>query len=199
MYNENYELYKEARDAAWRTLLECEINSLPIDLHIIIKTLGYKIHKYSNSKLIQQIAKEEVKQGDGFIIEMDEKKHIYINDTIKNYGRRRFTTAHEIGHGVLKHEIEKIHFRHPENDILNNKNELQANIYSRDILAPACVLKELNIYSPEDIMKICLISKRSAQIRSERLNKLYIRKSFYKSPLERELIKNFKEFIKNNS
>lgn len=195
MYNQNYyKLYKEARDAAWQTLIDCNITSLPVDLHSIIKYLNYSVHTYSNSNLTQ-LLKKDVLNGDGFIIQIDEIKHIYLNDKINNYGRRRFTLAHEIGHGVLNHSLETIHFRHPEEDSTTNEQEFQANIYARDILAPACILKELQLNTAEDIMKTCLISRKSADIRKKRIDKLIERNLFYTSNLEKEVIKNFKDYI----
>ena len=195
MYSQNYyKLYKEARDAAWQTLIDCNITSLPVDLHSIIKYLNYSVHTYSNSSLTQ-LLKKDVLNGDGFILQIDEIKHIYLNDKINNYGRRRFTLAHEIGHGVLNHPLEKIHFRHPEEDNPANQQEFQANIYARDILAPACVLKELQLNTAEDIMKTCLISRKSADIRKKRIDTLTERNQFYTSNLEIQVIKNFKDYI----
>ena len=192
--NKSYELYKIARNAAWETLIKCEISSLPVDLHKIIKYLNYQVHTYSNSNLLQ-IVKNEVKNGDGFILIIDSKKHIYLNDNIKNYGRRRFTLAHEIGHGILNHSLETIHFRHPENASEDNEQEYQANIFARDLLAPACILKELNINTTEQIMKICSISKTSAEIRKKRIEKLIKANKFYISPMEQKVLNNFKHFI----
>lgn len=192
-----YEHYKIARDASWRIILECGITSLPVDLRQVANKMEFIIHKYSKSSLMP-LFKEDVIQGDGFIVELADKKHIFLNDKIHNRNRRRFTLGHEIGHGVLNHPLDKIHYRNSEYDNADHPYEFQANIFSRDLLAPACVLKELGVTTVEQIMEVCNISRISADLRLKRLQQLHNRKAFYLSPLEREVLNNFKGFIKEN-
>lgn len=64
-----------------------------------------------------------------------------------------------------------------------------------DLLAPACVLAALNIHTPDEIMKVCDISRTSAEIRADRMKLLYERGKFGTHPLERQAIKQFEGFI----
>lgn len=73
--------------------------------------------------------------------------------------------------------------------------ENQANIFARDLLAPACVLHELSALEPEQIASICNISMESATYRVERMKTLEERNAFYLHPLERKVKAQFEDFI----
>lgn len=195
----DYDYYKAARDAAWRTLIECQITELPVDLTKIAKYYNIPILLYSKGNF-NKIFKKETLEGDGFISKLSldlPEKLIFINDKKGTYERRRFTLGHEIGHGVLGHDLSVIHYRHDENDSQHNIQETQANIFARDLLMPATVIAALDIHSTEDIMELCQISYQSAHIRAERMKVLYERNMFNKHPLERQVRHQFDEFIIN--
>ena len=60
----NYRKYQMARDAAWRILLDCGIDRLPVDLNMICEKLGIQqisyataerlISEYNLSRIISQ-------------------------------------------------------------------------------------------------------------------------------------------------
>ena len=191
-----YDSYKIARDMSWEVLLKCGINRLPVDLGLIANCYRYKIILFSKTN-ITQILKKDVLSGDGFIIYNNNEKQIFINDKINNRARRRFTLAHELGHGVLNHDIEQIHYRNNEIDNSDDLQELQANVFARDLLMPATVLAALNVHTADEIMKLCSVSKVSAEIRADRLKELYKRNMFNKHPLERKVRAMFEEYIIN--
>lgn len=194
-----YKYCEDARDAAWRTLLDCNVTSLPVNLSDIAKHYNIDIVRYSKCPLTQLFNPETI-SGDGFItkIKSDDNKVIFLNDKIKTYGRRRFTIGHELGHGILNHPIDIIIPRNDEVDSKTDPVEMQANVFSRDILAPACVLYEIGVTTAEQIMQLCDISKISAEYRLERLNLLRKRGMFYTSPLEAEVRDRFADFISAN-
>lgn len=192
-----YMFYEQARDMAWRTLIACEITSLPVDLREIADHYAIEIVQYSKCALTQLFNPEAV-SGDGFIAKINDSKIIFLNDKIKTLGRRRFTLGHELGHGIMEHPMVHIITRNSETDSKTDPIEMQANVFSRDILAPACVLREIGVTTPEEIMQICNISKTSAEIRLERLNMLRDRGKFYTSPLERQVREQFDDFIRAN-
>ena len=189
-----YHYYKEARNKAWEMLLACGIKSLPVNLGDIADHYNLKIILYSETNLTQ-LFKEDVLHGDGFVIKNRLEKQIFINDAIHNRNRRRFTLAHEIGHAVLDHDLSVLNFRNSEIDSQTDIQEVQANVFARDILMPATVLAALNIHTPEQIMKLCHISYESARIRAERMKELYQRNMFNRHPLERAVRKQFDPFI----
>jgi len=189
-----YEYYKVARDTSWKTLIECGIASLPIDLTRIAEYYGIEFIKYSECGFMSLLNPEAV-SGDGFITTLKDRKVIFINDKIKTRGRRRFTFGHELGHAILDHPLSSVVTRNDEIDSSDNPLEMQANVFSRGILAPACVLHALNVTTAEEIMRLCDISRISANIRLERMQELYKRQKFLTSPLERQVLKQFKDFI----
>lgn len=191
-----YDYYKKARDMSWRVLLECGINQLPVNLGSIADHYGIKITLYSKTELIQ-VFQSDALLGDGFIVNSDGQKQIFINDKIKNRPRRRFTLAHELGHAVMNHNTGTIHYRNSEFDNESSPDELQANVFARDILMPATALAALDIHTPEEIMTLCDISYQSAKIRAERLELLYQRNKFNSHPLERQVREQFDDFIRN--
>lgn len=193
---QKYEHYKRARNKAWEVLIECGINSLPVDLWKIASHYNLRFHAYSKSSL-SRFLKEEALNGEGFIVSIGDRKEIFINDRIHCRKRRRFTMAHELGHGILNHDISTIHYRNSEIDSQTDMQELEANIFARDILMPATVLAALDIHTPEEIMELCNVSRQSAEIRAERLQELYRRNKFNLHPLERKVRSQFDNFIKN--
>lgn len=184
---------------AWRVLIECEIKSLPINLNVIIKYYNIRVIFYSHSKLYKIFNPEKISE-DGFATVINGQKTIFINDNIHTRGRRRFTLGHELGHVLLNHTLDDIIVPRKtyEYDDEMKPLEMQANVFSRDILAPACILNALGITTADKIMKICNISGISAEIRLERLIKLREQDKFLYSPLEQQVYKQFKGFIDNN-
>ena len=188
--------YKKARNKSWEVLHDCGISEFPIDLGKIADFYGIKITLYSDTKLIQ-LFKEDVLQGDGFVLRNGDEIQVFINDKIHNRNRRRFTLAHELGHALLGHSLDEIHYRNSEIDSQTDAQEVEANVFARDILMPATVLAALDIHTPEEIMHLCNISRQSAEIRAERLQELYQRNKFNLHPAERKVRKQFDDFIRN--
>lgn len=190
-----YENYVKARDASWEVLLKCGIKELPITLGTIADYYNFKVIAYSDTN-ITQVLKNEVVEGDGFIVFSKGKKEIFLNDKVNNRNRRRFTLAHELGHGILNHNIDIVHYRNSEVDSDIDMQELEANVFARDILMPSTVLAALNIHTPEEIMKVCDVSRKSAEIRAARMELLYKRNTFNLHPMERRVRQQFDKFIK---
>lgn len=193
-----YDIYKQARDLSWKVLQECNITSLPVDLGKIARYNNLKIVLYSNTSLIQLFYQDAL-SGDGFITQINNEKFIFINDKIHNRNRRRFTLAHELGHGLLGHDLSVIHYRNSEIDNQSDKQETAANVFARDVLMPATVLAALDLHTPEEISEVCNVSMQSAKIRAERMKVLYERNIFNKHPDERKVREQFNDFIKNFS
>ncbi|MDO4301827.1 MAG: ImmA/IrrE family metallo-endopeptidase [Clostridia bacterium] len=185
-----YQNYKNARDKAWETLVECGISQLPVNLAYIANYYNISVIKYSQSN-------NKTLTGDGFSTMTNGQLIIYYNDFVYPITRQRFTIVHELGHCLLGHVKENIKtFRYnSETDKYNDVKEIQANVFARDILMPATVLHSLSVNSAEDISKICNVSKQSAEIRYKRLVELNKRGMYNKHPLERCVHNQFKDYI----
>ena len=187
-----YQNYKYARNRVWDTLIECNLNQLPINLAVVANFNNISIIKYSQSN--------DTFTGDGFSTIVDGRLIVYYNDTDYPISRQRFTLAHELGLCLLGHlKFGKTYNRNSEKDFDGmDIFEMQANVFARDLLMPAIVLHNLNIKSSEDIARICNVSMLSAEIRYERLLELEKRNMFNRHPLEKQVYKQFNEYIKRH-
>ena len=191
-----YDHYKKARNKSWEVLRDCGILEFPVDLSKIADFYGIKIILYSKTNLVQHFGKDAL-NGDGFVLRNGDETQVFINDKIHNRNRRRFTLAHELGHALLGHSLDEIHYRNSEIDSQTDAQEVEANVFARDILMPATVLAALDIHTPEEIMHLCNVSRQSAEIRAERLQELYRRNKFNRHPLEKQVREQFDDFIRN--
>lgn len=97
--NEKYEYIKKV---VTRTLLECNINTLPIDPYKICEKRGYKLIKYSEKYKGENFEKVCAVFPNGFNYFLEGERIIEYNDTLLPE-RIRTTIFHEIGHIELKH------------------------------------------------------------------------------------------------
>lgn len=91
--SKRYKNYLKARNKAWEVLIKCKISSLPLDLNLIKNYYGIKVIPYSKAKNYNNFT-EDMKNGDGFSVEIKGEKIIYFNDKKVTFERRRFTIAH---------------------------------------------------------------------------------------------------------
>lgn len=192
-HNDNYAYYKEARNKAWEILIRCNITSLPVNLSTIANLNNIYVIPYSSGYKPKSTSEE------GFSFCKEDKIFIFYNDK-KPLRRIRFTLAHELGHCLLGHlKFGKTYNRNSELDYADmDVYEMQANVFARDILMPATVLHSLGIKSAEDIARICNVSMLSAEIRYKRLTELNERNVFNRHPLERQVYRQFSEYIKRH-
>lgn len=194
----DYKHYQTARDFAWRILLQCNIRKLPVKVSYICKQNGYKLYSYTegNSHIREFHLEDQCARSDGFSTRFDDCYYIFYNPHML-VGRIRFTIAHEIGHILLGHLNKQGAFtsQNREPGPSDAPEEQMANVFASRLLAPACVLHDLNVTTPEQIAALCDISLQSATYRAERLGILKHRKQFGISPLEREVYQRFLPFL----
>lgn len=199
-----YRQYQEARDKSWETLLDCDIQELPVDIKAVCQQFGFLCYTYAEGKTILEQIKllDHTKETDGFTVYMkDTRNYLIFYNQECCYERQRFTIAHELGHILLKHTMKL--FEGVEYTVINREPsvqgdwmEQQANVFASRFLAPACVLHALKADTPEKIAKLCNISIQSATYRTQRMKDLEKRDRFYHSPLEARVQKKFNRFIK---
>ena len=196
-----YTDYQNARDAAWKILLDCNVERLPVDLNLICRSLGVHTTSYrANAMLIQRRKLSEiVARSDGLSFFAGDTPVIMFNETCTPE-RIRFTVAHELGHIVLGHVSPGgVTTTNREPNPKDDPQETAANQFAARLLAPACVLWGLDLHTSEEIAGTCHISKQAAEFRVARMNELYSRNRFLTSPLERRLYQRFMPFIKECS
>lgn len=175
-----YDIYEQARNAAWKFLIDNHVTSLPVKLSVICQQRGISL-LYDHG--IQCMSCNE--RGYTFI-DCNGNFSIALNPDDKAE-IQRYTIAHELGHIFLGH------FSNTE--ISCSDMEYQAERFAIDILAPACALWGMDLHTAKDISEMCNISITAAQIRAERMEILYRRNKFLISPLERQVFKQFSGFI----
>lgn len=194
----NYKNYQNARDAAWRILLDCRIDRLPVDLNVICKKLGVRTvsYKAANTLIAERDLSDIVARSDGLTFYAGDMPVILYNESCIA-GRIRFTVAHELGHIILGHVAPgSVTTVNREPDPEDDPQETTANQFAARLLAPACVLWGLDLHTPEEIAQACHISDKAARFRADRMQVLYARNKFLLSPLERCLYQQFLPFVK---
>ena len=191
----NYKKYQESRNAAWQILIDEGVSELPVNVSSVCKSLGIIVKTYDS--------KEE---NDGYSLILEGRPFVFINQN-KPRARQRFTCAHELGHIILGH-VGKYNLVNREPSPFDSPIEQQANSFAARLLAPACVLHELGICDAKRIAEMCGISMKAAEYRAKRIKeleerdklfwRLYDHGCFYLSPLEREVAKQFKDYIEKN-
>lgn len=184
-----YGVYKNVRNAAWRCLIDFDINSLPTNVIKITDTAKIKVVKNS---VVNMLAPNEI--GASYISENKKKWHIVYNDTY-SHQINRFTIAHELGHIFLGHELKQGKYTMTFGKS-QPKEEREANSFAYRLLSPACVIWALDLHQSEEIAELCDIENDRAKIRAARMKTLYERNKFLLSKLERKVYKNFEDFIK---
>lgn len=182
----NYGCYKNARNGAWQCLIDYKINSLPVKVSRIVRQADITLLKNSAVNLLNN-------SESGTTLMQNNKLYIIYADE-QSAQRCRFTIAHELGHIFLGHLFNKDGAGFATTD----GAEHSANVFARDLLAPACVLHELKALTAAEISWLCNISLEAATYRSERMQELEKRNAFYKHPLEQKVIKQFNQFINKN-
>lgn len=187
-----YGAYKDARDAAWRCLIDYRISSLPVSLRSITDQAGIKV---VSDRSVNLLAPGER----GRATQLGQSWLIIVNDE-DPAPARRFTIAHELGHILLGHAVQKGYTGHIRSYrfVIKPQTESEADVFAARLLCPAVVLWALDIHTTEQIMAVCNVTRACARIRTERMNELYGRNRFLSSPLERQVYENFRGFIKKN-
>ena len=175
-----YDIYKQARDTAWKFLINNNVTSLPVKLSAICRQNGISL-VYDNDRKYLSGNKR------GCTLIYAEKRFSIVLNSDDSKKVQRYTIAHELGHIFLDHFVTKT--------MSSFDMEYQAERFAIDILAPACVLWGLKLHTAKDISEVCNISERAAQIRAERMEILYKRNMFLSHPLERQVFQQFKQFI----
>ncbi len=195
----NYKNYQQARDKSWEVLIDCKISKMPVNVVEICNFYDFSLFSYVKGKDLIDFFHlgYQTKKSDGFTVYHKNKYYIFYNER-RSLERCRFTIAHELGHIFLGHlQDNQVTSINREPDPADTKEEHMANIFASRLLAPACVLYELNILSSEKIAKLCDISIQSAEFRASRMQILNARNAYYRSGLELQVRDQFDLFIKD--
>lgn len=179
--------YYNLRDAAWRVLLDSE-TGIPIEPEKIIKSHNWLVATFDSpygQTFLEAIADKTLPSIDAITFTYAGYVYILYNNDLPT-SRIRFSLAHEIGHIILQHQARGI-----------DNYEREANMFAARLLMPMCIIKKLNIQSPNDLAKTFKVSLESATYRFARYQKLLKRNKFFISNLENQLIEKYKNILDN--
>ncbi|MBQ8510786.1 MAG: ImmA/IrrE family metallo-endopeptidase [Clostridia bacterium] len=185
-----YGIYSSCRDAAWRTQLDFNVNALPVQVIGIARMAGIRVLKND--------AVSELKPGELGVSIYDGSSWTIIYDERLSVPDARITVAHELGHIFLGHAYKYAGCRFDSDRGENGsklKIEREADMFALRLLTPACVLHELHITDAHGIAALCGIPLAAARDRARRMKVLENRCRFYTSPLERQVIGCFDDFV----
>ena len=203
-----YRRYQEARDTAWRALLQIKEKRLPVDAEGLCGQIGAEVHPFPSAqearlfRLIQQA-------GGGACVSLRIRGawHIFLRQDRLDENQRRFSVAHELGHILLAHPtrslspgVRAFESRENQGDLILDPQDLDdyaADIFAIRLLAPACVLHEMHVDQSGQIITLCGLPPRAAALRAERMALLNERDVFYNHPLERQVRDQFLPFIRS--
>ena len=184
-----YGIYKNVRNAAWQCLIDFKVDSLPVDVIRIAKEAGIKVIE---NKDINVLGPYE----NGKVFYMKRQWFIVYDERVPMERLRR-TIAHELGHVFLGHRVAHKKYPNVSKAERVEKGEEQATAFAVRLLCPACVLKDLNVQSADDIIKYCMVDRGTAEDRMSRMKKLYKRNKFLTDPLEKQVYDNFSQYIQD--
>ena len=193
----NYDDYKRARDLSWRVLLNTGTRELPVKVSRICRGYGVTLRSYQvGAPLIRELGLEaQCDISDGFTVRSGDRCYVFYNME-QPPGRVRFTIAHELGHVLLGHLGDGEHtVYNRESSSEDALEEHTANVFASRLLAPACVLHALGAVTPEQIAAVCDISMAAARFRAGRMGLLEQRGKYGSSPLERQVLAQFRSYI----
>ena len=203
-----YRRYQEARDTAWRALLQIRDKRLPVDAEGLCGQIGAEVHPFPSAeearlfRLIRQA-------GGGTCVSLRIRGgwHIFLRQERLDENQRRFSIAHELGHILLGHPtrslapgVRAFESRENQGDLIVDPQDLDdyaADIFAIRLLAPACVLHEMHVDQSGQIIALCGLPPRAAALRAERMGLLNERDAFYNHPLERQVRDQFLPFIRS--
>lgn len=139
---------------------EFRISQPPVDLDLITNKLGIEVHYHDMSDINCSLS---IKNQDRYIIV------ILISG---NYGRDRWSLAHELGHIVLNHyelyEIDTIYV-----DKLNEYEryllDREADLFAEELLIPSDWVKYNQSFDTDDLKEIFKVSREAMVVRLSKL------------------------------
>ena len=204
---DSYQLYQEARDAAWRTLLRLEKKELPVDMRALFSMLRIPVLPFPDVKKEPRLFALLQKAQAPFCVSLKIQGvwQVFLKEGVWDESRERFALAHELGHMILHHPTYPLEkgaeaFRGRENqgDLMEDPEEIwdyAADIFAIRLLSPACVLHALYLDRSSAISSLCGLPPKAAAMRAERMELLNQRDAFFTHPLERQVHQAFLPFI----
>lgn len=146
---------------ASEALLECGAECLPVNVPAAAQRFGVKMIGYSDFvrlyDLDRQYIYENISYG-GFSVMLEGSYICVINEELCGAARRRWTSAHELGHILSGHIT-------GDRQCITVNDEREADCFAAEFLAPLTVLHFCGVSSALEVEELCRISHQAAEIR----------------------------------
>jgi len=177
------------------------ITDFPVNPFEVIKNNKWGLITYSELATIHQTDISNVisayQSEDGYTIYDGTNYTIAYNDTISSSGRIRFTLMHEIGHIYMNHLVDFEATILKRSTLTESKYRIlenEVNSFARNALAPAIIVRNLQLNKHNDLVRYFKISSSAA---SFRLRTLKLDFQYLFTPFIKLQLNQFKDFIYN--
>jgi len=183
------------------------VSALPVSVSSIFKRVGIEVTAYGRGRVpdaISALRLTKTAAEQCALTVVGDKITVYYN-TDTPEAELRFRTAHELAHLVLNHKLaetasggKKVRYTTwNQNAPTNSADEKDADRFASRLLAPACVLRAIGVTDAESIAALCGLPLPEAAERSQRMGTLITRDMFLEKGLEKRVLEQFGEFVKN--
>lgn len=183
--------YQPDVTTAWKILLDCGINSFPVPVKQVAKSLGIPVLQYiAGERILKELMLYEAAMwSDAITIPLGSGYVIMYDDSIKP-PRARVAIGHELGHIMLGHvkngtATSKNHPPKRSDDLI----EFHANLWCEQLIAPTGVLLAAGITTRSKIEQVCGVNRRASDFIIARLSERPRYKP--KHPEEIEVVRRF--------
>lgn len=157
--------YDEIDRKVYQLLMDFNPTGFPFDVVLLAEWMGFKIYSFSSlSEQKRDYLLSDEKTSTGLHIcdrRMDKPVFwIFYNDDVEK-GRWYYTIGHEIGHIVLGHG---------SNPTL--EQEVEADYFAKQLMAPRCLVVAKNMKSPKEIHSHFCLSWEAANYLSESVERI---------------------------
>lgn len=160
----NFLKYPAKVSSAWKILLDCGINSLPVNTARLAKMLGAHVVPYSMGwDLLRGLRLyDNASQTDGMALYIGGQPVIFVDDSV-TVPRMRVTIGHELGHIILGHvRPGEVTWRNRPPAPSDAPDEFSANLFCEQLVAPSAVMFAAGVDTLDSIADLCGITARSA-------------------------------------
>ncbi len=152
-------------------------NTSPIDIEKLVASIGISVLPMNFSKLKKYIGTK--KDILGLVITREDDAFIFYKEG-SSLNRKRFTIAHELAHCCKFEDYRKPHIEYRTDDTIDDKTEIEMDIFAGELLIPINILKReyINMQFPssELLAKQFQVSIKVMEARLNHLNISYFDK-----------------------
>ncbi len=200
-----YSDYRDTRDTAWKVLAENDISELPVNVMQLCEAENIEVYSYDHAQVLIDSLHLKKKCADYpyLVLCLADRKLLLYNDAVP-LNMQRFLIASGYGHFVLEH-TSNADFQDGCCCIFSSEQNVQVGIFATRLLAPLSVLWGMGVADANEIERICMIPRKTAEKRFERLKDIDARNlergirsgqgSLFLSGYERSAYRNFSEYI----